>query len=51
VKGKITRAYLLTDPERKPLAVTQTASGVSIALPAKAPDPIDSVICLEVSTP
>jgi alpha-L-fucosidase len=51
VKQKVTRAYLLADPARKSLAVTQTASGVSIALPAKAPDPIDSVVCLEVSTP
>jgi hypothetical protein len=49
VKGKITRAYLLADPARKSLAVTQTAKGVTIALPQKAPDPIDSVICLETA--
>jgi len=51
VKGKITKAFLLADPERKPLPVTQTATGVSIALPQKAPDPIASVVCLEIPAP
>jgi len=27
--------------------VKQTAKGVTVTLPAKAPDPIDSVVCLE----
>jgi alpha-L-fucosidase len=47
VKQKVTRAYLLADPGRKPLVVSQTPKGVTITLPEKAPDPIDSVICLE----
>ena len=47
VKGKITKAYLLADPKRAELKVTQTDSGVSIALPEKAPDPIASVVCVE----
>ncbi len=47
VKGKITKAYLLTDPQKAELKVTQTETGVSIALAAKAPDPIASVVCLE----
>ncbi len=47
VKGKITKAYLLADPKRAELKLTQTEASVSIALPAKAPDPIASVLCLE----
>jgi alpha-L-fucosidase len=47
VKGKITKAYLLADPRRAELKVTQTDSGVSIALPEKAPDAIASVVCVE----
>ena len=47
VKEKITKAYLLADPRRSELKVTQTDSGVSIALPEKAPDAIASVVCLE----
>jgi alpha-L-fucosidase len=47
VKGKITKVYLLADPQRANLQVTQTHSGVSIALPEKAPDPIASVVCVE----
>jgi len=47
VKGKITKAYLLADPQKAGLKLTQTDSGVSIALPEKAPDPIASVVCLE----
>ena len=47
VKEKITKAYILADPQKAELKVTQTESGVSIALPEKAPDPIASVVCLE----
>jgi len=47
VKEKITKAYLLADPQKAELKVTQTESGVSIALPEKAPDAIASVVCLE----
>jgi alpha-L-fucosidase len=47
MKGKITKAYLLADPRRAELKVTQTDSGVSIALPEKAPDAIASVVCVE----
>ena len=42
-------AWLLADPARTPLRVEQTAAGVTIALPATAPDPVDSVVCLEVA--
>jgi len=47
VKEKITKAYLIADPQRTDLKTTQSESGVSIALPEKAPDPIASVVCLE----
>ncbi|MEI8293219.1 MAG: hypothetical protein WCG66_04405 [bacterium] len=47
VKEKITKAYLLADPQKAELKVTQTDSGVSIGLLEKAPDPIASVVCLE----
>ena len=46
VKEKITKAYLLADPQKADLKVTQSDTGVSIALPAKAPDTIASVVCL-----
>jgi alpha-L-fucosidase len=48
VKGKITRACLLADPKHRKLKVKQTAQGASITLPAKAPDPIASVVRVEL---
>lgn len=50
VKDKIVRAYLLADPKRAPLAVTQTGVSVSVALPPQSPDPIAAVVCLEWGT-
>ena len=50
VKSKVTKAYLLADPERKALEVKQEGEHVTVALPEKAPDPIASVFCLEVGT-
>jgi alpha-L-fucosidase len=49
VKGKVTRAYLLAD--RKELKVEQSTKGVTLSLPAEAPDKIASVICLEIADP
>ncbi|GAC1365792.1 MAG: hypothetical protein NVSMB3_14400 [Acidobacteriaceae bacterium] len=43
----VTGAYLLADKAHKPLKVTQRESGVDIALPAKALDPIATVLVLE----
>lgn len=40
-------AVLLGSPDIAEQKVTQSGSGVSIALPEKAPDPIASVVCLE----
>lgn len=42
----ITGAYLLADKSRKPLKVTHTETGVDVALPAAALDPIASVLVL-----
>jgi alpha-L-fucosidase len=49
VQGRATRAYLLADTRRTPLKLSQAAGRVSIALPQSAPDPIDSVVCLELA--
>lgn len=49
LQSKVTKAYLLAD--RKELKVEQAAGGVSLALPAVAPDRIASVICLEIADP
>ena len=48
VEEKITKAYLLAYPAQKPLKVQQTKSGVTVKLPAAAPDTVDSVIVLEL---
>jgi alpha-L-fucosidase len=47
-KRKVVKAYLLADPKHTELKVIQTDAGVSIALPSAAPDPIASVVCLEM---
>ena len=47
LQSKVTKAYLLTD--RKDLKVEQTDAGVTISLPAEAPDKITSVVCLEIA--
>ena len=47
LKDKITKAFLLADPERKSLKLQQSEIGISIAVPPIAPDSIDSVLCLE----
>ena len=47
IKSKVTKAYLLADKSAN-LGVKQTDTGVSLTLPDKAPDPIASVVCLEV---
>ena len=45
----VTAAYLLADPQRTPLRVTQDPDGVELAVPVQAPDRIASVIVLETS--
>jgi alpha-L-fucosidase len=46
VPRTVTSAYLLADPMHKPLKVTTTGGGVDIQLPAKALDPIATVVVL-----
>jgi len=48
IKESVTKAYLLADPQKKPLAVKQSGRKWSIALPAAAPDKMDSVLVLQV---
>ncbi len=51
VKGKVTKAYLLADPERHALVFSQDGGKLTVKLPDQAPDAIASVLCLEVSNP
>ena len=51
IEGKITRATLLADPDRKGLEVTCGGKAVTIALPGAAPDPVASVVALDVEGP
>ncbi len=44
---KVSKAYLLSDKKQSSLPIQQTDAGLVINLPAKAPDPIASVIVLE----
>ncbi len=46
LQSQVTSAYLLTD--HQPLKFDQTATGVSISLPEKAPDANASVVCVEI---
>jgi alpha-L-fucosidase len=48
IKDNVARAYLLADPQKKALAVKQSGRKWSVALPAAAPDKMDSVLVLEV---
>ena len=48
VQGKVVKAYMLSDPELKPLEVSQTGTKVSVKLPDAAPDKTASVLCIEL---
>ena len=50
VNGKIRKSYLLADPARKPLETELSSTGdkLTVRLPDKATDEIDSVLCVEV---
>jgi alpha-L-fucosidase len=48
IKDKVTRAYLLADPQKQALTVKQNGQKWSISLPAAAPDKMDSVLVLEL---
>jgi alpha-L-fucosidase len=46
---KVTSAYLLADKAHKPLKVTQNGDSLDVQLPAKALDPIATVLVLNTS--
>ena len=46
---KVTGAYLLADPTHTPLKFTQTNDSLDVQLPAKALDPIATVLVLDSS--
>jgi alpha-L-fucosidase len=46
---KVTSAYLLADKAHKPLKLTKTGEGLDIQLPAKALDPIATVLVLNTT--
>jgi len=48
-EGKVTKAYLLADADQAPLKVTESPTSVEVALPEKAPDPVASVVVLELA--
>jgi alpha-L-fucosidase len=48
VKGRIVKAYLLAD-RGESLTVSQQGGRLGLELPAQAPDPLASVVCLEVA--
>jgi alpha-L-fucosidase len=48
LKNTAQRAYLLTDPARKALSTQSNAQGLTLSVPATAPDPISSTIVLKV---
>ena len=49
VPRQVTGAWLLADSAHSPLKLTRTADGIDVTLPAKAPDPIASVLVLKTA--
>jgi len=47
--GKVSKAYLLADPKKESLNVTQEGTKLTVPLPNQAPDPIASVLVLETA--
>ena len=48
LKNKVTKAYLLADKDQKPLTTRANDKGLFVDLPADPPDPIASVVVLEI---
>jgi alpha-L-fucosidase len=46
--NKILKAYLLSDPDRRPLPFESTDAATTVALPATAPDSFAPVLCVEI---
>ena len=49
LKNELRRAYLLSDKERKGLQTATSEKGVAVTVPQQAPDPIASVVALEIA--
>jgi len=49
VSKEVKRVYLLADPNHSELAFNQEEEDVVISVPDKAPDPIDTVVVLEIN--
>lgn len=48
LKDPVRTAYLLADPNRSPLTFTSAEERLLIQLPAHAPDPVDTVVAVEM---
>jgi len=51
LKATVKRAYLLADADQESLTVEPGDAGPTITLPEEAPDPVDSVIVVELAGP
>ena len=51
LKSAAQRAYVLSDPAKKALPLESSAQGLTLTLPAAAPDPVSSTIVLWVKGP
>jgi len=48
LKNEVMSAHFLADPDKKPLAFSQVGEKLKLTLPQQAPDPIDTIVCLEL---
>ena len=46
--NKVTKAWLLADPEKKPLSITSSEGRILVHVPEKAPDAVVSVVALKI---
>ena len=51
IQNEVKQAYMLADPTHAALSVTPSDHGPIITLPAQTPNPIDTVIVLEINDP
>jgi alpha-L-fucosidase len=49
LKAHVTKVCLLADPKQSPLKFQQDGERLTVSLPSRAPDPIDSVLVLEAA--
>jgi len=48
LSNTVTKAWLLADPKKKELPITKSAGRITVRVPEKSPDPIVSVVALQV---